>query len=124
MQRFIESREVPAVKPSFNYWSMAMTAPQTKAQTAQITCVNKRDRPNPYERITHVGGSGSTRWKLTQEEAIGMIERNEWRFFVALPNSNKSVWVEVGVSRFGNKYLRTEGDDDTRNNLLSLPECP
>ena len=53
-----------------------------------------------------------------------MIERGEWSFYVSLPGSNKTVWVEVGLSRFGNKYLRTEGDDDTRNNLLTLPECP
>ena len=86
--------------------------------------MNKRDRPNPYERITHVGGVTGTQWKLTQEDAIGKIERSEWSFYVALPGSNKSVWVELGTSRFGNKYLRTEGDDDTRNNLLSLPECP
>lgn len=101
-----------------------MSAPQPKPQTAQITCVCKRDRPNPYERITHVGGFIAKQWKITQEDAIALIERGEWKFYVALPGSNKSVWVEVGVSRFGNKYLRTEGDDDTRNNLLSLPECP
>ena len=101
-----------------------MTNPALEPQTAQITCVTKRDRPNPYERITHVGGYGNSAWKLAQEDAISKIERKEWRFWVALPNSTKSVWVEVGVSRFGNKYLRTEGDDDTRNNLLSLPECP
>jgi hypothetical protein len=103
---------------------MEMTAPQTKPQAAQIKCINKRDRPNPYERITHVGGYGSSQWKITQEDAIGMIERGEWKFYVSLPGASQSVWVEVGTSRFGNKYLRTEGDDDTRNNLLSLPECP
>ncbi|MET4201007.1 MULTISPECIES: DUF3892 domain-containing protein [Bradyrhizobium] len=101
-----------------------MTSPQTRPQTAQIRCVNKRDRPNPFERITHVGGYGSSQWKITQEQAIAMIERREWSFYVSLPGSTKAVLVEVGVSRFGNKYLRTEGDDDTRNNLLSLPECP
>lgn len=101
-----------------------MSSPVAKPQTAEIKCVNKRDRQNPHERITHVGGVGATRWKLTQEEAIGMVERGEWNFYVALPAGNKSVWVEVGISRYGNKYLRTEDDDDTRNNLLSLPECP
>jgi len=101
-----------------------MTSPLTNPQTAQIKCINKRDRPNPHERITHVGGYASSQWKITQEEAIGMIERNEWKFFVSLPGTSRSVWVEVGVSCYGNKYLRTEGDDDTRNNLLSLPECP
>ena len=101
-----------------------MSTLATKLQTAEIKCINKRDRPNPHERITHVGGYGTSRWRITREEAIGMIERKEWNFYVALPGSYKSVWVEVGVSRYGNKYLRTEGDDDTRNNLLLLPECP
>jgi hypothetical protein len=96
----------------------------TKTQTAQVKCINKRDRPNPHERITHIGGYANSQWKLTQEDAIGKIERGEWKFYVALPGANRTVWVEVGVSRFGNKYLRTEGDDDNRNNLLSLPECP
>jgi Protein of unknown function (DUF3892) len=67
-----------------------------------------------------VGGRG---WKLTQD-AIGKIERPEWNFYVALPGTNKTVWVEIGVSRFGNKYLRTQGDNDEHNNLLSLPESP
>jgi hypothetical protein len=101
-----------------------MTVLQTKAKTAQVKCVNKRDRPNPYERITHIGGNVTGQWKLTQEDAIQKIESGEWRFFTTLPGAAQPVWVEVGVSRFGNKYLRTEGDDDTRNNLLSLPECP
>jgi hypothetical protein len=101
-----------------------MTAVNPKAQTVQVKCVNKRDRPNPHERITNIGGVGATRWKITQEDAIGMIERGEWNFYVALIGTNKSVWVEVAISRYGHKYLRTQGDDDIRNNLLSLPECP
>lgn len=90
--------------------------------TAQIKCINKSDRQNPWERITHVGGYTNTQWKLTQEDAIGKIERKEWKFWVSV--GGKSVWVIVGVSRFGNKYLRTETDRDEENNLLSLPECP
>ena len=101
-----------------------MTSPLKSPQTAQIRCINKQDRPNPHEHITHVGGFGNSRWKLTQQDAIGKIERGEWNFCVALPGSNKTVWVEVANSRFGHKYLRTQGDDYTRNNLLSLPECP
>jgi len=91
-------------------------------QTAQITCINKIDRPNPHERITHVGGFGTSAWKLTQEDAIGKIERREWNFYVSV--RGKSVWVVVATSRYGNKYLKTEADGDAPNNLLSLPECP
>ena len=93
-----------------------------QTQTAEISCINKDDRYNPYERITHVGGFGSTHWKITQAEAINFIERGVWRFHVN--KSGKRVWVVVATSRFGNKYLKTEADGDEPNNLLSLPECP
>ncbi len=38
----------------------------------QIRCVKKSNRNDPHDRITHVGGvnADSTRWKITQEEAI------------------------------------------------------
>lgn len=94
-----------------------------QAKNAEIKCINKLDRNNPYERITHVGGYTTQRWKLTQQEAIHHIETGEWQFYVNRPNGDV-VWVVVAVSRFGNKYLKTEADGDEPNNLLSLPECP
>lgn len=94
----------------------------TKTQTVQIKCINKSDRYDPHERITHVGGYTDRRWKITQETAIGYIENGEWRFYVSV--GGHSVWVIVAVSRFGHKYLKTGSDGDHPNNLLSLPECP
>lgn len=93
------------------------------ANTAQIKCINKDDRYNPYERITHVGGYVTKQWKLTLDDAIGKIERGEWEFYVDRPKGDR-VWVQVAVSRFGYKYLKTEADGDEPNNLLDLPECP
>ncbi|HUQ38354.1 MAG TPA: DUF3892 domain-containing protein [Aestuariivirga sp.] len=90
---------------------------------AQITCINKQDRFNPYEAITHVGGYTNQRWKITQKDAINHIESGEWAFWVEVPKGD-SVWVEVKTSRFGNKYIKTTGDGDEPNNLLRLPECP
>lgn len=92
------------------------------ANAAEIKCINKIPRDNPWDRITHVGGYGTKPWKLTQEDAIGKIERNEWGFYVM--QAGKRVDVVVAKSRFGNKYLKTTADGENPNNLLSLPECP
>jgi hypothetical protein len=37
--------------------------------------------------------------------------------------SHDRVGVEVAVSAYGRKYLKTVADGDPPNNLLSLPEC-
>src|SRR4051812_21320210 len=88
----------------------------------EIKCVNKTNRISPHERITHVGGYSDKAWKITQESAIAFIENGEWEFYVRV--GGNSVNVIVAVSRFGNKYLKTENDGEQPNNLLSLPECP
>jgi hypothetical protein len=99
-------------------------ATTTAVKTCQIKCINKQDRPNPHEHITHVGGYEASQWKLTQQEAIDYIERGEWKFWVKPPGFTSSVWVIVAVSRYGYKYLKTAADGENENNLLSLPECP
>jgi hypothetical protein len=93
------------------------------ATRVQISCVTKSDRFNPHERITHIGGRNpdGSAWKLTQEQAIQGVERDEWRFYTLVRGEHAD--VIVAVSRFGNKYLKTVADGEQPDNLLSLPEC-
>ena len=63
-----------------------MNTPAAKPQTAEVTCVTKNDRYNPFERITHIGGRG---WKLTQEDAISKIERREWNLLRCAAGDDK-----------------------------------
>ncbi|EJU12940.1 hypothetical protein LH128_11221 [Sphingomonas sp. LH128] len=90
-------------------------------QQAQIKCINKDPREDRYNAITHVGGYTDRQWKITKDDAIGMIERREWEFFTMVRTHRVKVIV---ASRNGRKYLKTEADYDTPDNLLSLPECP
>ncbi len=93
------------------------------ADRHEVLRINKSDRTNPHERVTHIGGRNGdgTAWKITQQEAIAGIESGKWAFYVRRGGS--TVNVIVSTSRFGNKYLKTENDGEQPDNLLSLPEC-
>jgi hypothetical protein len=90
----------------------------------EIKCVNKNPRNDPHKRIENVGGinGDGTRWKLSEDEAIAAIEAGKYEFYVH--QSGQMVEVVIAISRFGNKYLKTQSDGEQPNNLLSLPECP
>lgn len=93
-------------------------------QEVEIKCINKTDRTDPHERISHVGGVNpdGTRWKLSEDAAITGIEKGTYKFWTQ--GGGKSVWVVIANSAAGRKYLKTESDGIHPNNLLALPECP
>jgi hypothetical protein len=89
----------------------------------EVLCINKSDRMNPHERITHIGGRNGdgAAWKLTQQDAIAGIESGKWSFCVS--RGGRTVNVIMSSSKYGHKYLKTENDGEQPDNLLSLPEC-
>lgn len=93
------------------------------AQRVEIKCIKKSDRQNPYERIKEVGGinPNGTRWRLSEAAAIDGIEEGQWDFWTQ--GGGKATDVII-ANHNGRKYLKTKADTTTKDNLLSLPECP
>ena len=58
--------------------------------------------------------------KMSKAAAISEIERGVNRYYAVYGTA--SVWVRVVDGPTG-KYLRTDADNTTRNNLLDLPDC-
>jgi Protein of unknown function (DUF3892) len=80
------------------------------ANRFQVTCINKPNRDSPVEHITHVGGFGTSHWKLTVEEVIRRIEApGGERFFVRVGGYETDVEI---VSRRGEGS--TSKQDQTR----------
>ena len=89
----------------------------------QILCITKNDRYSPYERILNLGGIvAGERFNITLTNAISLIEAGKIKFYTLVNGHKRN--IVVSVSRFGNKYLKTEADNDTPDNLLSLASCP
>jgi hypothetical protein len=78
---------------------------------------------SPREHITHVGGLNSEGafWHYTREQVADMIDSGNYHFHVKVGLFDVPVRTYV---LHGKKYLRTAPDNTTRDNLLSLDECP
>ena len=112
-----------------------------------IDCVTKDETKDPYARILTVGGPNlpaisppdsselasrlrrrglhiaeKARWTLTIDEAIDGILAGKWTFYIHVGAYNR-VSVQVATSPSGLRYLKTELDQDTPDELLFLPQC-
>ena len=84
---------------------------------ALVTCITKTGQVSPYQRISHIGGTG---WRFTQEEAIQGILNEQYLFYIL--EGEKAVRLTIGLHK-DVVYLKTIADGPHPNHLISLPEC-
>ena len=92
--------------------------------TKKVTCINKPDRNSRYDAIQRLGGvkADGARWGCTRQECVDYIKSGNYQFYVEV--GSHRVYLIVQKSASGLDYVRTDPDQDTKDNLLSLPECP
>lgn len=93
----------------------------------RITCINKDNgyHENPNLAITHLGWiNEQTRetGKSTRLDIYNWIKDQAGDAYVTDTYGNRAKVITAETYN-GNKYLKTEADSSTKNNLLSLPEC-
>jgi hypothetical protein len=89
----------------------------------KVMWVDRSDQPDPYQRITHIGGSsGKFEWKHTHAQAIQSIEKGVFHYY--LEKDGRVLKLEVGMAPNGCKHLKTQDDDDQPQLLLDLPQSP
>jgi hypothetical protein len=93
--------------------------------SVRVTCINKDagNHENPYTAISNLG------WVNDSSGETGKSTRLQMYDFV---NGGGEAYVQVGAARAvlitavtpgGTKYVKTQADSTTRDNLLKLPEC-
>ena len=71
--------------------------------------------------ITKLCNQNQTWSPVSKATAISDIESGRHRYYVPW-NDGNSTWIHVVNGAHG-KYLRTDKDKTTRNNLDDLPDC-
>jgi Protein of unknown function (DUF3892) len=80
----------------------------------------KRTNKNLSNVITALCNPGATWSPRTKEDAIQDIESGTHTYHVQWHEKRTEIQVVNGAD---GKYLRTDRDSTTRNNLLDLPDC-
>jgi hypothetical protein len=78
---------------------------------------SRKDEEGDITALCNLGAYWSPRRK---QDAINDIEQNSHNYFVRVKGQDVDVHVVDGLT---GKYLRTDPDKTTRNNLDDLPEC-
>lgn len=88
----------------------------------RITHVRKPDRDNRHEAISHYGQRqpDGTVERYEREAFIAYLEKTGQRAFVK--EQGDGAWCKI-MNNGHIKYLQTEADDTSANNLLNLPGC-
>lgn len=91
------------------------------AERVEVSCIDKRDRYNPHEKIEAIGGfHGGQRWWMPESDAILGIKTGKYSFYVS--RGGRTVDVIIATHN-GREYLKTENDGYSPDNLLSLNSC-
>jgi len=92
----------------------------------QVTTITKNPRFDRHHAIQNIGGVLSTGvpWKITQQEAVNLIDTRQHTFFVSVGGRRANVITEPSAFVSGLRYLKTDADGVLADNLLSLPPCP
>jgi Protein of unknown function (DUF3892) len=96
------------------------------AENVQVSCITKRGgHYNPHERIQDLGGFHNGKpWKMAEDKIIAELEKpsatRSWNFYTSV--NGRSAWVVVAQHN-GRKYLKTEADGYSPDNLLALGDC-
>lgn len=83
----------------------------------EITCIVP-DSADPGNRIDAVGGNG---WQKDEDTVIREIDNGTESYYTNAASQRADVVV---MRDRDTPYLRTDPDQTTANNLLSLPGCP
>ncbi len=73
-----------------------------------------------YDDITSLCNPGSFWSPRSKADVIRDIESGDHTYYVQWSTKRTNIRVVHGPT---GKYLRTDRDDTTRNNLLDLPDC-
>lgn len=65
---------------------------------------------------------GKSYWQLKPDDAISMIEQDEWRFYIEI--DDEKVWLEIEETVDGRKHLGLSGDSVPEEIFESLPDNP